>query len=410
MRIVLLIPIGIDRPSGRRYFHLARGLVRLGHRVRILALHADLAAGGPRRFVQDGVEIWYVGQMHARKQGSATLRLRPWALLRVLIAATWGMIQGVLHSPAEVYHLGKPQPVNGLAALIAICLLRRQQFYVDCDDDERYSNRFTARWQRALFGAWQWLLPRLAQGVTVNSRELAVQIVPPGKPTVYVPNGVDLAALVAPDEARRSALRRALGLEGTRVIVYVGTLALHNHPVDLLLAAFARLAPDWPTARLLLVGGGEDLPKLQAWVVAHGLAAQVLFTGQVAHRFVAELLAQAELSVDPVYDDPVARARSPLKLFESLALGVPVVTGAVGDRPQWLDQGRAGLLVAPGDVAALADGLAALLADPARAAAMGAAGRAHVVRYDWDRLAAQWATIYGAPAPTRPAPTPQGHA
>ncbi len=401
MRIVLLIPIGIDRPSGRRYFHLARGLVRMGHQVRILALHSDLAAAPARRFVQEGVEVWYVGQMHARKVGSATVRYRPWQLLRVLVAATWGMIMGVLQSPADVYHLGKPQPVNGLAALIAIRLMRRQGFYVDCDDDERYSNRFSATWQRRLFWAWQWLLPRLALGLTVNTEELARRIVPEGKAAVHVPNGVDLVALTAPDVARVAALRRALGLDDLRVIVYVGTLTLHNHPVDLLLDAFAQLAPQWPTARLLMVGSGEDLPKLQAWVEARSLQAQVRFTGQVAYPLVAELLALAEMSVDPVYDDPVARARSPLKVFESLALGVPVVTGAVGDRPQLLDHGRAGVLVAPGDSSALAEGLASLLHDPAHAAALGAYGRSYVARYDWDRLAAQWAAIYdmtsGAP-------------
>ena len=56
MKIVLLLTVGIERPSGRRYFHLARELARRGHAVRILALHPDLAACDQRRFVQDGVE------------------------------------------------------------------------------------------------------------------------------------------------------------------------------------------------------------------------------------------------------------------------------------------------------------------------------------------------------------------
>lgn len=398
MRIVLLIPMGIDRPSGRRYFHLGRGWVRLGHQVRILALHPDLAAAPARRFVQEGVEVWYVGQMHARKVGGQTVRFGPWALLGVVLAATWGMIRGVLQSPADVYHLGKPQPVNGLAALIAIWGIRRQGFYVDCDDDERYSNRFTAGWQTWLFGAWQWLLPNVALGVTVNTPELAQRLVPAGKRVVLVPNGVDLAAAAAPNAAQVAGLRAALGLENRRVIIYVGTLALHNHPVDLLLEAFAQLAPEWPEATLLLVGGGEDLDPLQAWVAARGLTGQIRFTGQVAYGLVMQLLALAEMSVDPVRDDPVARARSPLKLFESLALGVPVVTGAVGDRPVLLDQGRAGVLVAPGDAAALAEGMVHLLRDPIHGARLGVHGRSHAARYDWDQLAADWLALYPAPA------------
>ncbi len=94
MRITLLITMGIERPSGRRYFHIARELVRCGHAVRVLALHPDLAGCRRRRFVRDGVEVWYVGQMHARKSGSLPERFGPLQLLRVLVGATLGMIWG----------------------------------------------------------------------------------------------------------------------------------------------------------------------------------------------------------------------------------------------------------------------------------------------------------------------------
>src|SRR6185369_7480958 len=92
MRIVFLLPMGIDRPSGSRYFNLARELVRRGHAVRMLALHPDFAACAERRFVREGVEVWYVGQMHARKSGSVPIRLSPLQLLGVVIASTLGMI------------------------------------------------------------------------------------------------------------------------------------------------------------------------------------------------------------------------------------------------------------------------------------------------------------------------------
>ncbi|HMQ32350.1 MAG TPA: glycosyltransferase, partial [Chloroflexaceae bacterium] len=173
MRITFMIIMGVERPSGRRYFQIARGLAALGHRVRVLALHPDLASCERRRFTEDGVEVWYVGQMHARKAGSVPGRFGPLALLLVLARSTLGMIWGALRSPADAYHLGKPQPVNGLAALVAVALLRRQSFYVDCDDDEVRGNRLTAGWQRAVFGFWQDLLPPLAAGVTANTRHLA---------------------------------------------------------------------------------------------------------------------------------------------------------------------------------------------------------------------------------------------
>jgi hypothetical protein len=170
MRIVLLLTSGIDRPVGARYMPICAELVRRGHHVRILALHPDFAHCPMRRFVRHGVEIWYVGQMHTRKNTTIPSQFSPLALLYVLVTSTLGMIWGIICSPADVYHLGKPQPVNGLAALIGVLLLQRQRFYVDCDDDEVQSNRLTAHWQRWVFGFWQWLLPRLAVGVTVNTQ------------------------------------------------------------------------------------------------------------------------------------------------------------------------------------------------------------------------------------------------
>jgi glycosyltransferase involved in cell wall biosynthesis len=395
MRITFLIIMGLERPSGRRYMQIARSLVARGHRVRILALHPDLRTCTQRRFVQDGIEVWYVGQMHARKTGSIPQRFGPLTLLGVLIRATLGMIWGVICSPADRYHLGKPQPVNGLAALLAIRLLRRQPFYLDCDDDEVHSNRLPAPWQRAVFAFWQAILPRFAAGVTVNTHALAERMQAAGVPRlVYVPNGVALAAFGPPPAPQLAALRQALGLEGRRVVAYVGTLALHNHPVDLLIAAFGVVAVAQPNATLLLLGGGEDLPGLQAMVRQSGLTDRVYFAGQVPHSSLRAYLALADLSVDPVHDDDVARARSPLKLFESMALGVPVITGAVGDRAELLAEGAAGVLVRPGEAAALAEAIIALLNDEPRRLSLAAQARQQAQRYDWQTLARTWVTVY----------------
>lgn len=395
LRIVFLITMGIDRPSGMRYFQIARELVRRGHLVRILALHPDLAHCSQRRFVYDGVEVWYVGQMHAHKHGSVPRRLSPFQLIRVLVRATLGMIWGIICSPADVYHLGKPQPVNGLAALVGVMLLRQHRFYVDCDDDEVGSNRLSAAWQRAVFAFWQWLLPRLAAGVTVNTTFLTQRMHQRGiTPIVYVPNGVDLERFKRPSAGILAMLRAALDLADRRVIAYMGTLALHNHPVDLLLDAFTQIAHAMPDTALLLIGGGEDLPLLRRRATEIGLQSRILFTGHLRSESIPVYLALADVSVDPVCNNDVARARSPLKLFESLALSIPVVTGDVGDRAAVLDGGRAGMLVAPGDPASLAHGLTKLLEHDHWRTTLAHTGRQHVQRYTWSMLAAQWENVY----------------
>lgn len=402
MTIVFLITMGIERPSGRRYFSLARELVRQGHCVRVLALHPDLERCPRRRFVQEGVQVWYVGQMHARKRHGITERYPAGRLLAVLAGAVLGMVRGVLASPADVYHLGKPQPVNGVAALLGVVLLRRRRFYVDCDDDEATSSDFQAPWQRAVFAFWQQLLPRLAAGLTVNTHEMGARLRRrAGVPLVYVPNGVDLAAYTRPPAAVLEGLRAALGLSGRRVVAYSGTLTLHNHPVDLLLDAFALLRRSVPDAALLLVGDGRDTARLRAQAAALGVAPHVRCTGYLPHQATRAYLALADLSVDPVCDNAVARARSPLKLFESMALGVPVLTGDVGDRALLLDYGRAGALVRPGDAAALAEAMRALLSDEARREALAQAARQHVQQYDWTALAERWLAVYAAERTTR---------
>jgi len=392
-RVVFLLPMGIDRPSGRRYFNIARGLVQLGFQVRLLALHPDFSTCTHRQFVVDGVEVWYVGQMHARKTGSIPKSFSPFQLLRVVVRSTLGMIWGVLHSPATWYHLGKPQPINGMAALVSVCFWRGQSFFVDCDDDEVTANRFTADWQRAVFAFWQWLLPRLAMGITVNTRYLAAQMARPGRPCIIVPNGVT-TDFRAPPLPIRVALAAALGLQSGPVIAYAGTLALHNHPIDLLLQAFNLIVAQHPDATLLIIGGGEDLPLIRAYIERQPWREQVILTGHVPHALVRGLLSLADLSVDPVYDDSVARARCPLKIVESLALGVPVITGDVGDRAEMLGYGTAGIVVPPGNAAALATAIHELLTNSERRMAMAAAALVQASRYDWAYLAARWATIY----------------
>ena len=98
------------------------------------------------------------------------------------------------------------------------------------------------------------------------------------------------------------------------------------------------------------------------------------------------------VSVDPVREDDVARARSPLKIVESLALGVPVVTGDVGDRHEVL--GPAGRTTVPGDACALARVLQDLLGDREALQAAARAAPERAGNYRWSRLAEVWLEAY----------------
>jgi glycosyltransferase involved in cell wall biosynthesis len=108
-------------------------------------------------------------------------------------------------------------------------------------------------------------------------------------------------------------------------------------------------------------------------------------------------LSLAHCTVDPVRDSPAARARSPLKIAESLARGVPVVTGDVGDRRETLlGDVRCGVIVAPGDPRALADGIVDMLRDRAARDAMSAAALNRARSLVWPTLVDRWESIYQA--------------
>jgi len=191
-------------------------------------------------------------------------------------------------------------------------------------------------------------------------------------------------------------LRNALNLQEKQVIIYVGTLSQISHSVGLLLEAFAIVEKELPKAHLLLVGTGDDRVLLQRKVQELGLSAKVTFVGEVLPSNVANYFRLAQCSVDPVRDEAVAKARSPLKIVESLALGVPVVTGNVGDRAEMLQNGAAGLLVKPGDAQALAAGIVKLLKDKALQENLVFGAQAQAEKYLWASLAQNWLKCYAS--------------
>jgi len=380
-----------------RCWPLSKELARLGHEVTILALHHDFQSLAQHHFIREGVKVHYVGQMHVLKRGNSKSYFGPIRLMWVAALASWQLMRAALKAAADVYQLGKPHPMNGLAGLIA-GRLRRKPLYVDCDDYEAASNRFSGGWQRRIVAFFEDRLPRWAVGVTVNTRFMERRLRSLGVPEdciAYVPNGVERARFADTVEATETAvrLRQELGLVNRPVILYVGSMSLASHAVDLLLEAFKLVVAQLPEAALVLVGGGEDFARLRRQSQDLGIEQQVQFVGRVPPDAVAPYYQLADVSVDPVHDNPASQARSPLKVIESLASGTPVVTGDVGDRSLQLAQGG-GLLISPGDPGALAEALTKILLDQTLRARLAREALAGQERYYWDTLVQGWSQIY----------------
>lgn len=160
-------------------------------------------------------------------------------------------------------------------------------------------------------------------------------------------------------------------------ILFVGS-AIPAKGIDILVAAFARVAASFPAATLHVVGGYDERyvhGVLMPEIARQGLTERVRFHGQKPAAVVAERFARAALLALPTLMDT-----APNVLAEARAAGVPVVASAVGGIPELIQDGIDGVLVPAGSAEALAAAVVALLRDPAAAGAMAATGRARVRR------------------------------
>lgn len=403
MRIHFLLTQDLDSPSGLgRYLPLAQGLQGLGHHVEISALHADLASVADHHPTINGVSVHYVAPMHVHKTGNTKHYYTPVQLGKIVAQATLSLTRSALHIPADIVHVGKPHPMNSVAGLVA-ANLGRAKLAVDCDDYEagssHYAGGVSGGWQRRGVTAFENWTPRRAALVTTNTHFTQERLIALGVDPariVYLPNGVDPHRFrtTAESEARLADLRVRWQLGDRPVVVYVGSMSLANHPVDLLVRAFVHVHQAIPEALLLMVGGGQDFDRVAALAGELGIGESVRFTGRVAAADAPNYYRLGHVSVDPVHDDGPARGRSPLKLFESWAVGVPFVTADVGDRHYLLGNPSAGVLVEPGDADALAQGLIQVLLNPTLAHTLAQRGINRISTFHWDRLAADLGTVY----------------
>lgn len=240
-------------------------------------------------------------------------------------------------------------------------------------------------WNRWLFGPACDALLCVSPGTARANAPLRA-----GQPIAGAFGAVDLARFTpaAPDPA----MRASLGLAPEDEVIGIVARVQPHRRFDLLLAAAQRLFAQRPRARLLIVGRGtrrETLAERPAHAL--GIGDRVVFAGYRHHDYADVLRAIDVFTFLVPGSDGSCRA-----LLEAMACGIPAVTMRRGALAEIVDDGAAGLL-AEERPDSLAAAWSALLADPARRAALGAAARARAeLAFDPERLADAVLHLYEA--------------
>lgn len=252
---------------------------------------------------------------------------------------------------------------------------------------------YARAWQK-YFGLWFGGLARALERYTVRRADVVVTVsealrtlleqegVEARRITV-TPNAIDPREF---DPARfaGSDLRAKLGLSGI-VAGFVGTMMKWQG-----VAGFADVVEQVATVRddvtFLFVGDGESRGALQAELSRRGVSRGVVFVGRQPHAAIPGYIAAMDIGL--LLDSNAYG--SPMKVFEYWAMGKAVIAPKVPPVLEVMRDGETGLLIAPGDAAAMARNILSLAGDAQLRARMGQAGRAWVLAtHTWDQNAAK---------------------
>jgi glycosyltransferase involved in cell wall biosynthesis len=391
MKIVFLAPFGI-RPKGTliaRMLPLAAELQRRGDEVVIIAPPYTNPEDSGRVETVEGVVL-------------RNVRLGPRHKVLAAPFLAGRMLRAALAEKPDLIHLFKPKGYGGLSAMVLLLLkgmgFRLPRLLLDTDDWEGRGgmnelHAYSSLEKRFYHFQEQWLTRR-ADGVTVASRGLEQLVRDMGVPAsrmLYLPNCV---------RPRRTgdgaAIRQRLGIspQAPVVLLYTRFFEFDQAKLHTVVAAICRQVAG---VRLLVVGKGrhDEEGELLAAARTGGFSDALVMAGWVEPGELPDYLAAGDVAIYPFADTLVNRCKCPAKLTELLLAGCPVVADRVGQLAEYIRPGLSGILCDPLDWQGMADAVVALLGDPERRRAIGAAGRDHLLeQFAWPGYAGELARFY----------------
>lgn len=370
MRVCILT--SVHGPFDDRIFHKeAMSLVRAGYEVILIAPHKYDEKSA-------GIQVIAVSKNRTR-------------LGRMLLTPIKIFLSG-LHTEAAVYHFHDPE-------LIPVGLLLRMLGKKVMYDIHEYNADvvLTKQWlpsavrptvSRAVMWLDRYAVKKMS-GVVVVNEDMA-RLFRIGLPSLHPIVAVHNYPEVADTEYAYD------GTASEPVGIYVGWLS-KDRGLEILLQAGERLKRAYPGAKLQLLGPLDlagvrsEYARIDQWG-----SVGVEYLGVVAHHEVPGRLRRARVGLVPLLPTLNHGKSMPVKLFEYMLAGLPVVASDFGVIRQIVQETQCGLLVPPGDSDALSEAVESLLAEPDKAADMGRKGRRAVIeRYNWGPEEKKLLTLYG---------------
>lgn len=373
-RHVLLIVENEAVPFDRRMWNIALSLGEFGARVSVICPMAG--PDNEREVTLDGISVYRYRNTFS--DGSVRGYLSEYA---VAFLKTFVLFHRVIRRRGriDIVHAANPPDIFWPFALYA--RLFGAKFIFDEHDlaPETYLSRFNrADAGGILFRLQSWfqaLSYRVSHGIISTNESYKAKAVA-GKPeyaakAFVVRNGPDTRKF------HRRQPNPALKKDRRHLAAYIGVMAVQDG-VEYIIRAVDELVRRRSFTDLIvyLIGDGDDRPRLQQLVEQLRLEEHVIFTGRIPDGPALEILSTADVFLSPDPSNPLNDLSTMTKVMEYMAMGKPIVSFDLKEARY--SAGDSALFVASNDVGAFADGIVAILGDPAASERMGQVGMARV--------------------------------
>ncbi|HEB41590.1 MAG TPA: glycosyltransferase [Candidatus Dependentiae bacterium] len=310
MRILLISSLTNDSGSGKRLWSIARELGRLGHCVHYL----ERAKKGTKKVAQNVV-------YHSSPVIASSL------VLEIFVALIYNTVY-CLFIRADIVFVLKPLPNSCIPGLLKRVLGAKIIVDVDDLDFEYYEQGL---WKKIVHFCFNYF-PPLFNKVSVHTDALKDYMIKtiglPEKDILFLPQGVDYKLFA--QTKKDDHLCKEMGLEGYKVLIYVASLGITSD-LNYTFKAVKHVIDRVNNVKLLVIGGGNQLDNYRKMAEDIGIGEKVVFTGYIAHNQVSKYMALGDVALNYYEPNEANKYRSPIKIREYMALGVPVVCNLEGD-------------------------------------------------------------------------------